>query len=101
MSSLHSSRYRALLRRLLAARMEAGLTQADVAHAFGRPQPFVSKCESGERRIDALELTDFAELYGKPLSFFVTDAAARSGASVVSESPSRPRRARGTQKKRR
>jgi len=32
----------------------------------------MSKCESGERRIDVVELEDFARLYRKPISFFLT-----------------------------
>ncbi len=53
------------------ARLQARLTQADVARAFRRPQSFVSKCESGERRIDVIELEEFARLYRKPLRFFL------------------------------
>jgi len=48
------------------------LTQEQVAAALNRPQSFVSKCESGERRIDVVELEDFARLYRKPISFFLT-----------------------------
>jgi hypothetical protein len=32
---------------------------------------YLSKCESGERRVDVIELEAFAKLYGKPLSFFL------------------------------
>jgi transcriptional regulator with XRE-family HTH domain len=53
--------------RLRAAREGAGLTQAEAAEALGRPQNFVSKCETAERRIDAIELAEFAELYGAPI----------------------------------
>jgi len=42
-----------------------------VAKKLSRPQSFVSKCESGERRVDAVELQDFARLYRKTLSFFL------------------------------
>jgi transcriptional regulator with XRE-family HTH domain len=51
--------------------MEAGLTQVQVAAKLGQPQPYVSKCESGERRIDVTELKEFADLYGKAMDWFV------------------------------
>jgi transcriptional regulator with XRE-family HTH domain len=63
--------YRAFVDRLVQARHDAGLTQAEVSRRMGRPQSFVSKCESGERRVDVVELSELAKLYGKPLSFFV------------------------------
>jgi transcriptional regulator with XRE-family HTH domain len=37
-------------------RVEAGLRQVDLAKKLRRPQSFVSKYESGERRLDLLEL---------------------------------------------
>jgi hypothetical protein len=43
----------------------------DVARKLRRPQSFVSKVESGERRVDVIELAEFARLYRKRLSFFV------------------------------
>ena len=49
------------------------MTQTQVGEALGRPQSFVAKCEAGERRIDVLELAEFAKLYKRPLSFFVPD----------------------------
>jgi hypothetical protein len=54
------------------------LTQWQVADQLQRPQSFVSKCESGERRIDVIELADFAALYKKRLDYFVDSVAKRS-----------------------
>ena len=51
-SAVHRAEYQYLLKRLRAARRQAGLTQVQVAKALGRPQSFVTKCELGERRID-------------------------------------------------
>ncbi len=57
MSRGKSSRDRTRLLELLKrVRAEAGLTQAQVAKKLGQPQSFVSKYESGERRLDVLEL---------------------------------------------
>ena len=67
----YRQRYRQFLKRFREARQQAGLTQVQVAGRLGRPQSFVSKCESGERRVDVIELLEFARLYRKPLSFFI------------------------------
>ena len=64
-------RYAEFLRRLKEARRESGLTQVQVAAKLKRPQSFVSKTESGERRVDVVELFEMAKLYGKSLHFFV------------------------------
>lgn len=59
-----------LARLLRSAREEAGLTQKDAAILLGKPQSFVSKVESGERRLDVVELQAIARRYGKPLAYF-------------------------------
>ena len=69
--SLHSERYKHLLARLREARLQVELTQIEVARRLRRPQSYVSKCESGERRIDVIELAEFANLYGKSIESFV------------------------------
>lgn len=62
-----------MLRRLKEARQNAGLTQCQVAATLKRPQSFLSKCESGERRIDAIELATYAKLYNRPIAWFIPD----------------------------
>lgn len=71
MATLHAREYDALVERLRTAREEAGLTQEAVAEVFGRPQSFLSKIESGERRIDPVELCHLADLYKKPVEWFL------------------------------
>ena len=63
MTSPYDERYRILRRRLREARLRAGLTQDEVGRRLGRNQQFVQRCEAGDRRIDVLELIDFARLY--------------------------------------
>ena len=72
--SRHSKDYDRLLRSLREVRKAAGLTQAEVAKAFGTHASFVSKCESGERRIDVVELREFCRLYDLTLSAFLRKA---------------------------
>jgi transcriptional regulator with XRE-family HTH domain len=64
------SNYRRFLARLKQARLEAKMSQDDVARKLGRPQSFISKCESGERRVDVVELQFLARTYKKPLTYF-------------------------------
>lgn len=61
-------RLRALLRQI---RVEAGLRQSDLAERLRQSQSFVSKYESGERRLDLLELRDICAALGIPLAEFV------------------------------
>jgi transcriptional regulator with XRE-family HTH domain len=51
-------------------RQAAGLTQVQAAKRLGVKQSFISKCESGERRVDAVELTEFCRAYGLSVSKF-------------------------------
>ncbi len=71
MPTIYSREYKEFLQRLRQARLDAGLTQADVAARLKRPQSFVSQCEAGERRVDVVELAAFAKLDGKGVGFFV------------------------------
>lgn len=71
MGSAFPDEYRRFLKKLKAARLEAGLNQVDVAKRLKEPQSFVSKFETGERRIDPVELRHLAQLYGKPASYFI------------------------------
>jgi transcriptional regulator with XRE-family HTH domain len=64
-------RYAQFLGKLKQARAESGLTQVEVADRIKRPQSFVSKIESGERRVDLVELNELARVYRKPLDFFL------------------------------
>lgn len=72
--SRHTVRYQRLLQALRAARQEAGLTQVQAARHFHTHHSFVSKVESGERRLDVVELADFCKLYGVRLSAFLKTA---------------------------
>lgn len=53
-----------LLKMLKEARLASGLRQLDVAQALDRPQSYVAKIESGERKIDFIEVIDFCKVVG-------------------------------------
>jgi len=59
--SARHQRFRDLLRQI---RVDAGLTQMQLAEMLGKPQSYVSKAEVGERRLDFLETLDFCMACG-------------------------------------
>ncbi len=71
MKTIYSERHRTIVARLKKARLAAGLKQIDVAKKLRKQQSYISRCESGDHRLDVVELQAFAELYKKPLSYFV------------------------------
>ena len=63
-SSQHSERYRRFCALLVESRKKRGLEQAQVAHWLKKPQSYVSKYETGERRLDVVEFLEIAEVLG-------------------------------------
>ena len=63
--------YQEIIARLTKARIEAGFTQSEIAKKLKKPQSYVSKIESGERRLDVAEIKKFAEIYKKPINYFI------------------------------
>jgi len=65
--NLYSHDRRQLQRLLRELRKEAGLRQVDLATRLGVPQSFVSKYESGERRLEVTDVIAICSALG--LSF--------------------------------
>ena len=70
-NSIYSKDYKRVVSRLKTARLKAGFTQKQVADKLKKPQSFVSKSESGERRLDVAELKNFADIYKKDINYFI------------------------------
>ncbi|MBL8571964.1 MAG: helix-turn-helix transcriptional regulator [Phreatobacter sp.] len=77
---------------LIAARKGAGLTQAQLASKLNRPQSFVAKVENGERRLDVVEFTEYAEaIEVAPIVLFKRILKLWQGHDVGTTAPSSPR----------
>lgn len=64
MASVYSDEYQRVINALKKARKERGITQAQLAEALGKPQSFIAKVESGERRLDVVEFVHLARMVG-------------------------------------
>jgi transcriptional regulator with XRE-family HTH domain len=62
--SIYTDRDELLRALLIEKRKAAGLTQEAVAERLGKPQSYVSKYETGERRLDVIEFLDVAQAVG-------------------------------------
>lgn len=62
MASVYSDEYQRVIAALKQARKAQGITQMQLAEALGRPQSFIAKIESGERRLDVVEFVHLARL---------------------------------------
>ena len=69
--SIHTTQQKKLQQLLQQVRRGAGLRQEDLAKQLGTGQSFVSKYESGERRLDVLELRQICQAVGISLIDFV------------------------------
>lgn len=69
--TIYSKDHKFLVKQLKKARIKTGLDQASVAKLLGRTQSYVSKIESGQRRIDVVQLKKIANIYRKSLDYFI------------------------------
>jgi transcriptional regulator with XRE-family HTH domain len=60
----HTPEYQLLIDLLVSGRKDAGITQQSLAQLLGKPQSFVAKVESRERRIDVIEFLTITRLIG-------------------------------------
>ena len=75
MPSFSPEIYHRLVELLISARKSAALTQTDVGMRIGQRQTFVSKIETGERRLDAAEFMKIAKAIGADPCVLMQEAA--------------------------
>jgi transcriptional regulator with XRE-family HTH domain len=69
--AIYSKDHKYIVEQLKKARQEAGLEQEQVAKILKKTQSYVSKIESGQRRIDIITLKEFARIYKKSIDYFL------------------------------
>lgn len=71
--TLNKKEYKILLEQLYRLRLSSGLRQSDLADKIKTPQSFISKIESGERKIDLIELREICIALGSNLKEFINE----------------------------
>ena len=77
---LHQGDYAVLVHLVREIRLEAGLTQAQLAEKLGVDQSLISKVERRARRLDVAELRTLCLVLGVDLATFVVRFEAASSA---------------------
>lgn len=62
MSTIYTKEYQQIINTIREARVSQGITQTVLAQALDKPQSFIAKVESGERRLDIVEFMYIAQL---------------------------------------
>ena len=62
--NIYDDSYRAMIGQLTRCRKQARITQQQLADQLGKPQPFVAKIETHERRLDIIEFIRICHLIG-------------------------------------
>ena len=69
--TIYTKVHKSLVKKLMKARRGARLTQKEVAKKVGRTQSYISKLESGQRRIDIVQIKELAAIYKKNPKQFI------------------------------
>lgn len=75
--STHHPAYVAFLKMLREERQTSGFTQVQLADRLGNRQTFISKLESGDRRLDIIELFEYLDSIGSDPVDFVSRLRAK------------------------
>lgn len=81
--SVFTDANKAVVEGLIAARKSAGLRQEDLARKLGKPQSFVSRIETGERRLDLVEFYAISKAMGVDPAQLFAQIAKRLPSKVV------------------
>lgn len=75
--TLISREYRVFLDLLREVRVNAGITQVELAGRLEETQSFVSKCERGERRLDLVEVRSWCRCLDTSFQAFIQNLEGR------------------------
>ena len=68
---IYSKEHKYIVEQLKKARESVSLSQAEAAKILHKTQSYISKIESGQRKIDIVQLKEFVKIYKKNLDFFI------------------------------
>jgi len=77
--------YAIIGKRLKDARISHNLTQAELANEIGVSTGYICQVESGDKCFNLKRLEKIAELFGKPITYFIGEAGGDIRATMIAE----------------
>jgi len=68
---IYSKEHKHIVEQLKKARQATNLSQEEIAKILHKTQSYVSKIESGQRKVNVIQLKEFAKIYKKDINFFL------------------------------
>lgn len=65
MKTIHQDRYSRLIGEMVKLRKDKKMTQTQLAQQLGKPQSYVAKIETLERKLDIVEFVDWCNAIGQ------------------------------------
>jgi transcriptional regulator with XRE-family HTH domain len=81
--SIYKKEYKFFVQVFTEYRTKAGLLQVDLAKKLGVPQSYISKIETGQRKVDIIELREICTHLKITLAEFVTHLEKEINAKVL------------------
>ena len=69
--TIYSKEHEYIVKQLKKAREKADLSQEQVAKILDTTQSYISKIESGQRKIDVVQLKKIAKIYNQNINYFI------------------------------
>ncbi len=70
---LYGKQHKQLVEKIKKARIEASLSQEELAEKLNKTQSFLSKVENGQVKIDAILLKELSKILNKNVNHFLED----------------------------
>jgi transcriptional regulator with XRE-family HTH domain len=84
---MHTAAQQELVGALMAMRKRAGMSQRELAAALGREQSYIGRIETGQRRVDIIELVEICRACGTNPNLEINKLIKRIADSIPARRP--------------
>ena len=87
LSTIHDPRFEAMIKILKDARLKLGITQEELSARLGQHRIFITKVESGDRRLDVVELYELCQALNISIYTLIESTLDKNSSTVMEDNP--------------